>query len=75
MQKACPTVPIEYAGKWIAWDHDMTRIVASGNSPTEVLETAKKVGVSDPILDKSPRASVRLIGGPRRTDRGTVSTR
>jgi hypothetical protein len=21
-----PTVPKEYAGKWIAWDHSMTRI-------------------------------------------------
>jgi len=74
MQSEQPTVPIEYAGKWIAWDHNMTRIVASGESPTEVLESAKKVGVSDPILDKSPRASVRLIGGPRRVVRGIAQT-
>lgn len=73
MQKNQPTVPIEHAGKWIAWDHGMTRIVASGESPTEVLESAKKVGVFDPILDKSPRASVRLIGGPRRVARGIAT--
>ena len=36
-----PTVPIEYAGKWIAWDHAMTRIVASGTAPAEVLALKK----------------------------------
>lgn len=57
-----PTVPIEYAGKWIAWDHAMTRIVASGATPREVLGAAKKAGESDPVLGKSPPANVRLIG-------------
>jgi hypothetical protein len=57
-----PTVPIEYAGKWIAWDHSMTRIVASANSLTEVLEAAKKAGEPDPVLDKVPPANIRLIG-------------
>ena len=50
-----PTVPREYAGKWIAWDHAMTRIVASGNSLAEVLELAKQAGECDPVLDKVPR--------------------
>ncbi|MEX0613520.1 MAG: DUF5678 domain-containing protein [Pirellulales bacterium] len=57
-----PTVPIEYAGKWIAWDHAMSRIVASADSLVEVLEAAKKVGENDPVLDKVPPANVRLIG-------------
>ena len=57
-----PTVPKEYAGKWIAWDHDLTRIVACGNSLAEVLESAKSVGELDPVLDKVPPANVRLIG-------------
>lgn len=57
-----PTVPIEYAGKWIAWDHTMTKIVASGRTPAEVLEAAKKAGESHPILGKSPPAHVRMIG-------------
>jgi hypothetical protein len=57
-----PTVPIEYAGKWIAWNHDRTRIVASGEKPLEVLEAAKKTGESNPILGKAPRANVRSIG-------------
>jgi hypothetical protein len=74
MQKVQPTVPIEYAGKWIAWDHAITRIVASGNSPAEVIEAAESAGESGPVLDKSPRASVRLIGGPRRVIRGIAAT-
>ncbi len=57
-----PTVPIEYAGKWIAWDHAMTRIVASGASLVEVLEAAKKADEADPVIDKVPPANVRLIG-------------
>lgn len=57
-----PTVPIEYAGKWIAWDRALTRIVASADSLTEVLNAAKKAGEPDPILDKVPPADVRLIG-------------
>jgi hypothetical protein len=57
-----PVVPIEYAGKWIAWDHAMTRIVASGATPAEVLEAAKKAGESNPVLGKSPPANVRMIG-------------
>ena len=61
-----PVVPIEYAGKWIAWDHSMTRIVASGTSPAEVLEAAKKAGESNPVLGKSPPANVRMIGARMR---------
>ena len=61
-----PTVPIEYAGKWIAWDHAMMRIVASGESPSEVLKAAKKTGESNPILGKSPPANVRMIGARTR---------
>ncbi len=61
-----PTVPIEYAGKWIAWDHAMTRIMASGESPCEVVEAAKKIGEPDPVLDRVPPANVRLIGARMR---------
>ena len=54
-----PTVPKKYAGKWIAWDHSMTRIVASGTTTDEVLEAAKKAGETDPILDKVPLGILR----------------
>jgi hypothetical protein len=67
-------VPREFAGKWIAWDQAMTHIVACGDTPADVLESAKAIGIFDPILDKLPRASVLMIGGPRRIERRTTST-
>jgi hypothetical protein len=67
-----PTVPIDYAGKWIAWNHAMTHIVASGNGPSEILEAAKNAGESEPILSKVPRgvlASGRLhLKASKRSD-------
>lgn len=57
-----PTVPREYAGKWIAWDHEMTRVVASGKTPREARDAAIKAGEARPILGKSPPADVRMIG-------------
>jgi hypothetical protein len=50
-----PIVPKEYAGKWIAWDHSMTRIVAIGTSPAEALQVANQAGEADPILAAAPR--------------------
>jgi hypothetical protein len=55
MLRSPPTVPKEYAGKWIAWDHAMTRIVASGTSPAKVLKAANQVGEADPVLATVPR--------------------
>jgi hypothetical protein len=57
-----PIVSREYAGKWIAWDHEMTRIVGSGATPREAWDAAIKAGEARPILGKSPPASVRMIG-------------
>jgi hypothetical protein len=57
-----PTVSIEFAGKWVAWNHAVTKIIASGSSPGEVIAAAKSTGEPNPILDKVPAANVRLIG-------------
>jgi hypothetical protein len=56
-----PIVPIEYAGKWIAWNHEGTRIVASGRTFEEVVQAAKDAGELDPIFRKAPKADVRLV--------------
>jgi uncharacterized protein DUF5678 len=61
-----PTVPKEYAGQWIAWNHDRTRILASGPTPREVRDAAVKAGELNPILGKSPPANVRMIGARMR---------
>ena len=60
-----PIVPIEYAGKWIAWDFDETKIIASGRSYKETLLAAEATGETRPILVKTPDARVRFIGGTR----------
>jgi hypothetical protein len=60
--KQPPIVPIEFAGKWIAWDHEMTRIIASGATPRQVQDAARKAGEPNPILGKSPWPDVRMIG-------------
>jgi hypothetical protein len=66
MQPNQLSVPREFAGKWIAWDHAMTRIIASGESLSEVMQAAEQVGENDPVLDKVPRADAHLIGARTR---------
>jgi hypothetical protein len=63
--KLPPIVPIEYAGKWIAWDFAETKIIASGRSYEETLKAAEATGEKRPILAKAPDARVRFIGGHR----------
>lgn len=60
-----PVVPIEFAGKWIAWDFGQTRIIASGRSYEDTLQQALQAGEKRPVLEKAPDAYVRFIGGHR----------
>jgi hypothetical protein len=60
-----PTVPIKYAGLWIAWNRAQTEIIASGRSLDEAIRAAEAVGEASPILAKAPRANVRFLGGVR----------
>jgi len=60
-----PIVPIEYAGKWIAWDFNETKIIASGRSYEDTRKAAEATGEKRPVLAKAPDAKVRFIGGHR----------
>ena len=40
---------------WIALSEDETTIVASGSTYEEVVRNSEKVGVSDPLLIKTPK--------------------
>lgn len=60
-----PIVPIEYCGKWIAWDHGRTKIVGSGSTLSEAREEARNAGESRPYLTKAPHATTRFAGGTR----------
>jgi len=57
-----PTVPKEYAGKWIAWDQQQSRIVASGQTYDEAYQAAIDAGEQKPLLAKAPSAKVRFVG-------------
>jgi hypothetical protein len=48
-------VPAEYAGEWIAWNEDGTKIVAHGAGMTAVWQQAVARGCSRPTLHKIPR--------------------
>jgi hypothetical protein len=60
--KEPPIVPIKYAGQWIAWNGQQTRIIASGSTWQEARQAAIAAGEPDPVLDKVPRARVRFVG-------------
>jgi hypothetical protein len=55
-------VPMEFAGQWIAWDAQHTRIVASGRTLQEAMQAAAAAGEAQPVFAKVPRADVRFVG-------------
>ncbi len=57
-----PIVPLEYAGLWIAWNHEGTRIIASGRTVEDVIQAAAQAGESRPMFAKAPKANVRFVG-------------
>jgi hypothetical protein len=64
-QTAPPIIPIEYAGLWIAWSQDRTRIVASGHTLDDAIRAAEATSEKEPSYEKAPKANVRFVGGLR----------
>ena len=62
-QDRFPTVSEEHGGKWIAWNADASRIIASGADATQVKADAMAAGEQQPILEKVPPSDALLIGG------------
>lgn len=60
-------VPRRYAGKWIAWSHDHSRIVASGDTVVEARQKALNQGEVRAWLDKVPEYDVRFGGAAFKT--------
>jgi len=63
--KQPPRVPSQYCGQWIAWNHEQSRIVASGPTLQSALEAAIALGELQPLLTKAPEARTRFVGGLR----------
>lgn len=57
-----PVVPIDYAGRWVAWDSLGTRIVASAATLQEAVQAAAAAGEKEPVFAKVPRLDVHLVG-------------
>lgn len=49
--------PLEYAGQWVAWNKDRTRIVAHGARFGKVRAEAIAAGYSEPLMQ-------RVLGTP-----------
>jgi hypothetical protein len=59
-----PRVPREYAGRWVAWDRNQTRIVASGDSFDEAKIAASAAGESSVLMARVPARSAARFGRP-----------
>lgn len=64
-QNERPVPPLECHGKVVAWSHDGTRIVASGESFAVVKAKALAAGESRPRYERIPPADARFVGGHR----------
>ncbi len=52
-----PPVPLEYAGQWLAWDRDCTRVLAHAGTLDEVHKLIDKLEYSDPVFHRIPRGA------------------
>ena len=48
--------PIQFAGKWVAWNTERTEIVADGDDVATVRAEAIEAGHPLPLMEKVPRA-------------------
>jgi len=57
-----PVVPLELAGKWVAWSLDGSRIIAHGETLDACEEAANRAGETELRFEKVPRADRPHIG-------------
>lgn len=60
-----PVPPLDLHGKLVAWSQDGQKIVAFGDSLSEVRAKAVEAGEPRPRFERLPAADARLIGGSR----------
>jgi hypothetical protein len=53
-------VPLAYAGQWIAWNRQGTRVVASAGTLEEAKQAANSAGEMEPVFAKVPKADGHL---------------
>ncbi len=57
-----PVPSVEQHGKFVAWNHDGTEVIASGDCFAEVKQKALESGEPRPRFEKIPRADAKFIG-------------
>lgn len=51
---ALPTVAKHYAGKWVVWNRQHSKIIASGSTLAEARQAATKISEEHPVFAKMP---------------------
>ena len=64
MSKTIDLTPVykKYKGKWVGLKDDHTTVIASGQTPREVIEKARKKGFETRELLKVPQKSLLYVG-------------
>ena len=52
----------KYKGKWVGLKDDHKTVIASGSTPSEVMDKAKQKGFANPELFKVPKKSLLYVG-------------
>lgn len=55
-------VPLEFAGKWVAWNTGHTHIIAHADSLHQLWQIVREENVDDPVFERVPRTDVRFVG-------------
>jgi hypothetical protein len=54
--------PVKFAGQWVAWNRQRTKIIAHGTEMASVHQAAIKAGHADAILQRVRRPELKFIG-------------
>jgi hypothetical protein len=55
-------VPVEYSGKWVAWNSDHSQIVDHSDSIQDLWQIVLDCAVVEPVFEKVPRSDAQFIG-------------
>jgi hypothetical protein len=54
--------PVEYAGEWVAWNRERSRVIAHGKNVATVRAAAVAAGHANAVLQKVRRPDTFFIG-------------
>jgi hypothetical protein len=55
----------KHRGKWLALKSDRRSVIATGTTPTQVWEAARRKGVRKPVITRMPNEVRSFVGGYR----------